>query len=220
MIIFIPIKENSQRVPGKNFRNIEGESLYNRCLLKLEKFKVFVDTDSQKIISDIEKDKRLSHVTAYLRDPDLIGDEVSVCKLIERFIGRFCIAGEDICQVHVTSPFLKAETLEGAMKLMSNYDSVVSCNSYQNRLWRKESYGYCPVNHNPMKLEQTQDLPVFYEENSLFYIFNSESFLKTLSRVGSNPYFYVCNFPENIDIDTEDDWNLVESLASKFEKNN
>jgi CMP-N-acetylneuraminic acid synthetase len=212
MIVFIPIKEKSQRVPGKNFRELQGESLYKRCLLKLSKFKVFVDTDSEKIISEIQSDPRLDHVTIYLRDPDLIGHETSVCKLIERFIDKHSILGEDICQVHVTSPFLKSETLESAMKMMKEYDSVVSCNAYQNRLWRKEPYGYCPVNHNPMKLEQTQDLPVFYEENSLFYIFNSASFLKTLSRVGSNPYFYTCNFPENLDIDTEDDWSLVESL--------
>jgi len=64
-----------------------------------------------------------------------------------------------------------------------------------------------------MKLEQTQDLPVYYEENSLFYIFNSDYFLKTNARVGINPYFYVNNYPENIDIDTEDDWKLVESLC-------
>ena len=215
MIIFIPIKENSQRVPGKNFRELLGEALYVRCLLKLEKFKVFVDTDSENIIKDIKNDSRLSHVTAYMRDPDLIGHEISVCKLIERFIDNHCIAGEDICQVHVTSPFLSTETLEKAIILMKEYDSVVSCNSYQNRLWRKENYGYCPVNHNPMNLEQTQDLPVFYEENSLFYIFNSEHFLKTLSRIGLNPFFYVCSFPENLDIDTEDDWSLIKSLSEK-----
>jgi len=216
MIVFIPIKEESQRVPGKNFREIEGETLYKRCLLKLKNFKVFVDTDSEKIIEAIQEDSRLDYVTAYKRDSDLLGHETSVCKLIERFIGRYHIEDECVCQVHVTSPFLSTETLESAMKLMEKYDSIVSCNTYQNRLWRKESYGYCPINHNPMKLEQTQDLPVFYEESSLFYIFNSQSFLKTLSRVGSDPYFYTCSFPENLDIDTEDDWNLIKSLSEQF----
>ena len=99
--------------------------------------------------------------------------------------------------------------------MMKNHDSVVSCNKYQNRLWRKEKYGYAPINHNPLKLEQTQDLPIFYEENSLFYIFNTQYFLNTGSRVGLDPYFYVCNYPENIDIDTEDDWKLVKSLVKE-----
>ena len=96
--------------------------------------------------------------------------------------------------------------------MLKTYDSIAACNVYQNRLWRKESYGYIPVNHNPLKLEQTQDLSIFYEENSLFYMFNSDMFLKTNSRIGSNPYFWPCNYPENVDIDTENDWKLVETL--------
>jgi N-acylneuraminate cytidylyltransferase len=214
MIVFIPIKEISQRVPGKNFRDLNGESLYKRCLLKLSDYNIFVDTDSDKILSSINEDKRLNHVTPYMRDKDLTGHEISVCSLIERFISKYDFKNKQICQIHVTSPFLKLETLEIAKSYMNNYDSVVSCNTYQNRLWRKEDYGYCPVNHNPLKLEQTQDLPIFYEENSLFYIFNSSNFLKTNCRIGKNPYFYECNYPENIDIDTEDDWGLVESFIN------
>lgn len=214
MLLFIPIKEKSQRVPGKNFRKLLDVPLYKRCLYKLKNFKVYVDTDSKDLIKEIKSDKNLTHVTPYLRSDHLTGHKTSVCELIKHFLIKFDIKNESICQVHVTSPFLKQETLLNAKaKLSSGYDSIVSCNSYQNRLWRKEDYGYCPINHNPMKLEQTQDLPVYYEENSLFYIFNSDYFLKTNARVGTNPYFYVNNYPENIDIDTEDDWKLVESLC-------
>ena len=214
MIVFVPIKEKSQRVPNKNFRLLNKETLYKRCLYKLRDFKVFVDTDSQRIIEEIKDDNKLKNVIAYKRDDHLCGHEVSVCDLIKNFVNSFCLKAEDICQVHVTSPFLKPETLKVAMeKIKEGYDSVVACNAYQNRLWRKEEYGFCPVNHNPLKLEQTQDLPMFYEENSLFYIFNSSYFLKTNCRTGVNPYFYKCSYPENVDIDTEDDWNLVKSLV-------
>ena len=138
-----------------------------------------------------------------------------MCDLIKSFIIDYNLEDETICQVHVTSPFLRSDTLDDAWRFIDNHDSVVSCNKYQNRLWRKESYGYCPVNHNPVKLEQTQDLPVFYEENSLFYIFNSSKFLKTHARIGTNPYFYPCEFPESLDIDTENDWNLVSSISKE-----
>jgi CMP-N-acetylneuraminic acid synthetase len=214
MIVFIPIKEKSQRVPDKNFRDIGGESLYKRCLLKLKNHMVFVDTDSIKIINEIRNDKRLKHVTPFVRHEYLCGHKVSVCDLIKSFIMDNCIEDKTICQIHVTSPFLKVSTIEDAYTFMENHDSVVACNKYQNRLWRKESYGFCPVNHNPAKLEQTQDLPVFYEENSLFYIFNSSSFLKSNLRIGINPYFYSCFFPENLDIDTEDDWQLCLSTGN------
>lgn len=213
MIVFIPIKENSQRVKGKNFRLLGEVPLYKHCLLKLKKYDVFVDTDSDDIYTSISNDNDLKHVTCFKRDSVLLGDNVSVCDLIINFIKQFKIEQKTICQIHVTSPFITTHTLDSAHKLIGlGHDSIISCNVYQNRLWRKEDYGYCPVNHNPLKLEQTQDLPIFYEENSLFYIFDSTQFLKTNSRVGDNPFFYTCSFPENVDIDTEDDWKLVESI--------
>lgn len=212
MTIFIPIKENSQRVPRKNFRLLDGMPLYKHTLYKLKDFKVFVDTDSREIAEEVEKDGRCTHVTVYKRKPNLIGDDVSVCDLIENFVaGRIQLS--HFCQLHVTSPFLDVDILKSAFsKLNKGYDSVVSCNKVQSRFWRKESYGYCPVNHNPNKLEQTQDLPVFYEENSTFYIIDAVLFLKTKMRVGLNPYFYPLDFPMNLDIDTEDDWNLVKGI--------
>jgi N-acylneuraminate cytidylyltransferase len=47
--VFIPIKENSQRVPRKNFRLLNGIPLYKNILSKLKDFQVFVDTDSNEI---------------------------------------------------------------------------------------------------------------------------------------------------------------------------
>jgi CMP-N-acetylneuraminic acid synthetase len=32
-------------------------------------------------------------------------------------------------------------------------------------------------------------------------------------RIGSSPHFYETEFPENLDIDTEEDWSLVEKIA-------
>ena len=143
----------------------------------------------------------------------LTGDEVSVCKLIENFIRKFNIKNETLCQIQVTSPFLTLDTLERALQKVGDYDSVVSCNPLQTRLWRQEKYGMCPVNHNPTVLQQTQDLPVYYEENSLFYIFNSSGFLKTGNRIGLNPQFFETTFPENLDIDWESDWELAKVIS-------
>jgi len=210
--IFVPIKENSQRVPRKNFRKVQGTPLYLRLFEKLKEFEVYVDTDSDEIIDNLSK--RYDNVTAYRREKNLEGDKVSVCDLIFSFISKFKIEKEWICQVHVTSPFLEKETLEKVQSFTDlEYDSIVSCNPIQTRLWRKEKYGMCPVNHNPVKLEQTQDLPIYYEENSLFYAFKSDMPIETGTRIGRNPFFYESIFPDNLDIDTEDDWKLVKKIA-------
>ena len=205
MKIFIPIKHSSQRVKRKNFRDFGGEPLFKHTLLRYTDDEVYVDTDSDEIIELIENDDRLTNVVAFRRKNELRGHKVSVCDLIQDFIKTHNIKSH-IAQIHVTSPFLRRETIAEAEELMGEYDSVVACNVYQSRFWRQEAYGYCPVNHNPVKMEQTQDLPTLYEENSAFYIFDPHVILDINSRVGVNPYFYGLTAPENIDIDIESDW--------------
>ena len=208
MKIFVPIKDSSQRVFRKNFRIFNAEPLYKHSLLKYHDSEVYVDTDSEEVLHQLERDIRFSNVTVFKRNPDLLGHEVSVCDLIKNFITEYDII-DPIVQLHVTSPFLDANLIKEAYKHMENHDSVVSCNSYQSRFWRKEDYGFCPINHNPLKLEQTQDLPVVYEENSAFYIFEPSVIMSTGARVGKNPYFYPISKPHNMDIDTEEDWGLA-----------
>ena len=218
MKIFIPIKHESQRVSGKNFRKLGDLPLYKHTLYKLKDYMVFVDTDSNEIIEGIRSDPNLTNVVTLKRPESLCGNEVSVNKLIDNLLqGHWRGASESstvindndvVCQLHVTSPFLKTDTLKKAYTFFENdyCDSVVSCNLINSRLWRKEEYGYCPVNHNPLKLEQTQSLPTLYEENSAFYMFKKCVFSTIKNRVGKNPAFYKVDHPENFDIDTEDNW--------------
>lgn len=205
--IFIPIKENSNRVPNKNFRAFGNKSLYEHTLDKLTDFNVFVDTDSLTLRDALLQ--RYENISVHMRSPHLIGDEVSVCDIITDVINCYGIEGH-LMQLHVTSPFLSKDVLDKAFEIIAsdNYDSVVACNLIQSRLWRYDNNIPTPVNHNPAKLEQTQDLVTLYEENSAFYLLSVEDFLKTNMRVGTNPYFYNLKFPQNLDIDTEDDWDL------------
>ena len=219
MKIFIPIKHDSQRVHRKNFRRFEKEPLFKHTLLKYRDHEVYVDTDSQEIIDLITTDRRLKNVTVFNRRENLRGHTISVCALIKDFIQRYNI-DTPIAQIHVTNPLLSESTVIDAAKSLENHDSVISCNAHQSRFWRREPYGFCPVNHNPVKMEQTQDLPVLFEENSAFYIFEPHVILDTNSRVGANPYFYPISSPENIDIDTEADWELALKLSSITERNN
>ncbi len=206
MKVLVPIKENSNRVPNKNFREFGGVPLYVHTLKRLKDFDVYVDTDSYKILDEIDANPELRHVKGFERKPELVGDDVSVCSLITDFIVQFLITGP-ICQVHVTSPFITPETLKDAQSKLDLHDSVVSCDVIQERLWSQNRGIMRPVNHDPEILLPTQELQKLYRENSLFYIFDSDMFMKTGRRVGHNPYFYETTFPESLDIDYEDDWN-------------
>ena len=206
MIIYIPIKQNSQRVPQKNFRNFQGKPLWENSVDKLKDFNVFIDTDSDLILKSCDNKE---WVTCFRRKRHLVGDKISVVDLLKNFVNQFSVK-DPMCQIHVTSPFLNPNHIKFAFDKINKegYDSVFSADVVQNRFWRKEPYGYCPVNHNPMKLEQTQDLPVYYMENSYLYAFLPKV-LEYNNRIGYNPYAMEVGFPYNLDIDTEEDWKLV-----------
>jgi CMP-N-acetylneuraminic acid synthetase len=186
--------------------------LWEHTIDKLKGFKVYVDTDSIEIIDNcISK----PWVKAFSRNESLRGDKVSVVDLLKDFVKRFSIQ-DTICQIHVTSPLLDINHITFSNdKIKEGFDSVFSVDSVQKRFWRKEGYGLCPVNHNPVKLEQTQDLPEWYCENSYLYTFKPEV-LNMHNRIGKNPYTFKVGFPYNLDIDTEEDWNLINKIIQKL----
>ena len=207
MIIFIPIKEESVRVPYKNFRLIGGRPLWKHCIEKLKKYKVYIDTDSDEIIDCCSA---YDNVVAYKRDKDLTGHDISVTDLIKKFINTYNIK-ERICQVHVTSPFLDVKHIEDSFDLLTktNVDSVFSVTKVQKRFWNKAGE---PINHNPKILLPTQNLEPWYEENSYLYAFWPSVIEDFNNRIGKDYRMMEINYPQNIDIDTEDDWKLVEKI--------
>ena len=205
-IVFIPIKQISERVPNKNFRSFQEKTLWEHTIDKLKSFKVYIDTDSDSII---EKCKSKSWVTAYRRNPNLLGNNVSVVDIIKNFITKYNII-TPICQVHVTSPFLQIEHINYSFSLVyKNFDSVFSVTKTQKRFWGENNL---PLNHDPKKLLPTQNLPIWYEENSYLYTFKPEIIIKHKNRIGGYSHMMEINFPYNLDIDTEDDWNLINKI--------
>ena len=219
MKVFIPIKKKSVRVPNKNFRDFGGKPLYIRTLDKLNQMEVFIDTDAGSLELPVG-------MTVY---HGLAGQDVPMNDLIGNFLDRFVKGKHElIIQIHVTSPFLKRQTILSIanhfnrLRLTGACDSVVACTDVQVRVWRTEytpqtfSQRMIPVNHNPMILEPTQHLQKMYAENSLFYIFTKESFKANgNNRVGRKPLFWSVPFPENHDIDTEQDWKMAEVLLNE-----
>ena len=220
MKIFIPIKEVSQRVPGKNFRNFGGKPLYAYTLDKLKDYKVWIDTDSDELIDKLPK--LYNNVVVYRRKPALCGHDVSVNYLIRNWVD-YNLSGvkedEILVQLHVTSPFLKPSTVLNAIHCMKQetQDSMASVSKIQQRLWRLDRTN-CPIaiNHDPNQLIQTQNLDSIYGENSLFYIFTKKSFNICNHRFSGKRGFYSVGYPEDMDIDTEDNWDLCVNLSNIY----
>ncbi len=214
IVALVPMKGNSERVPNKNLRLMNGIPLYHyvvNSLLDSNCFsKIVINTDSEKIKSDVLKN--FPEVVCLDRPVDLQGDYVSMNKIIEYDMAS--IKANYYFQTHSTNPLLKSNSIKNAIKKISEksqeFDSMFSVTRLQTRLYDKN---IVPVNHDPNELIRTQDLEPLYEENSNFFIFSKESFLSNgKKRIGSKPCFFELNKIEALDIDEQEDWDLVESV--------
>ena len=210
----LPMKGHSERVPNKNLKTFIEKPLYHYILTEIleSKFlnKVYINTDSELIMEDVNRN--FPHVQIIIRPKELIGDHVSMNKIIEFDLSQ--IEGEIFLQTHSTNPLLTVGSIDRALSYFLNenkeYDSIFSATKWQTRFYWADCK---PVNHNPQELLRTQDLPPLYEENSNFYIFTKQSFLTAgKKRIGIKPYMFEMPQMEAVDIDTEFDFKLAEHI--------
>lgn len=209
----MPMKGNSERVPNKNLRAFNGKPLYHAVMGVLHESKavgeIIVDTDSDEIRKDIEMN--FPSVRVIERPKEICGDYVSMNKIIEYDMTQTDYSA--FVQTHSTNPLLTAESLDKAADFfVSNkdkFDSVFSVTKIQTRFYWENGI---PVNHNPMQLIRTQDLPPILEENSNFYFFTRASFGLTGKRIGVNPGMFEIAKLEAVDIDEPEDFEIAEML--------
>ena len=210
----VPIKEHSERLRNKNFREFCGKPLYHHILETLEKTyaidKVIVNTDSQVIMN--EAPKLFPKVKVVERPVELRGDFMSVNKIIAYDLSTS--TSDFYLQTHATNPLLKPETIAKALKIFAEnegeHDSLFSVMRHQSRFYLAGSQ---PINHDPDNLIRTQDLAAVFEENSILYLFDKQSFAKHNRRIGETPIMFESPRIESIDIDDEISFKLAEILA-------
>lgn len=216
MKFFIIIKENSVRVPDKNFRKVGGKVLWERMIDKLKGEEVYIDTDSLEIIDKCNSS--YPWVNCYLRDSyhvKLENDkkfQVSpVLKMIERFLSENVIDDEEIIVTpHVTSPFISLKTMkDAANKIGEEFETVQACTSHQEFAYYKDK----AVNFNEDEVPKTQDLEPILLGNGAFFIFTKKIFMKYGNRVSPKRFFYPLNFKESIEIDTLEDLEIANTFA-------
>jgi CMP-N-acetylneuraminic acid synthetase len=210
---FIPMRHHSQRVPGKNYRLLNGIPLYQHILTTLQQCpeitRIAVDTDSEEIISGLHK--AFPDVVVILRPEALSADNVPMNEILLYDISQ--VPADLYLQTHSTNPLLCSATISRAintlLKSMPEKDSLFSVTRLQTRLYDGQGKA---INHDPKILLQTQDLPPVYEENSCIYLFTAESLRKNKTRIGASPILFETDPEESWDIDEEIDFKMVESV--------
>ena len=220
MKIFTIIKENSERVPGKNFRNLGDKPLWKYALEKFSQYEIFVNTDSDLILSEIEDMRGELKITGIRRAPKHISWEEQskdlgspVVDMFIDFAKYFCVDEDIITLTHVTTPFLTPETLaDAASYLDDGYATVHSVTMKRDVCWQKKGDKNISLNHQEKKVARTQDLQPFYFSNGAFFIIRKSTLLKYEDRIVEPCYLYPLSDFEGIEIDTEFDWKVAKSF--------
>jgi CMP-N-acetylneuraminic acid synthetase len=213
------MRHHSQRVPGKNYRLLDGRPLYQHIIGTLTKVKeinqIVVDTDSPEVIQGITES--FPQVKVLERPKELRADNVPMNEILMYDVSQF--PSDLYLQTHSTNPLVRPETFSRAIETLSDlypsYDSLFAVTRLQTRLW--DGLGRA-INHNPNILLQTQELPPVFEENSCMYLFTGEILARKRNRLGDRPYLFEIERDEAWDIDEEIDFRLVEIMIQAQKK--
>lgn len=216
-VALLPMKANSERVVGKNFKHLAGKPLFQwilESLLAVDEVDIIViNTDARELLQ-ANGLKETERVVIRDRSPELCGDLVSMNLILNDDIKN--VPADTYLMTHATNPLITANTICRALESYdgrpAGVDSLFTVNKVQTRFYRSDMTA---VNHDPDNLIRTQDLEEWFEENSCLYVFSEESFRESGARIGKNPMFFVTPALESVDIDGPDDWELAEALLEQ-----
>lgn len=214
----VPMRHDSERVKGKNYRPLGGRPLYHHIvssLLACEQIdEVVIDTDSPLITEDARG--AFPQVRLLPRPDHLLGGEVPMNDVLLHDVEQ--VQADLYVQTHSTNPLLSTERIERALEDFlagrDRYDSLFTVTPLHTRLWTPEGQA---INHDPEVLLRTQDLPPVMEENSCLYVFDADTLRHRRNRIGERPLLYPLDPHEAWDIDEELDWLVVEALYAQRE---
>ncbi len=216
IVAFVPMRHDSVRVPGKNFKPMAGKPLFHHILNTLLQCKeiaqVVVDTDSPVIMQGLND--YFPGVYCLERPQHLCADTVPTNEILMYDVSQF--EADLYLQTHSTNPLLKSATISKAISELRAdfpaYDSLFGVTRLQTRLW--DELGRA-INHNPAILLRTQDLPPIYEENSCLYLFTKETLFEKRNRIGERPKLFQIPAGEAWDIDEALDFKIAEFLLAQ-----
>lgn len=208
---FVPIKANSERVPGKNFRILNGRKLYEYVLQHIKEADVFddvyVDSNSEEILSYAEK----MGFVAIQRKEELAKNSANGNDLLVYHARQFPNY-EYYFQLFATAPYMQSSTIRRCAEILmgsEEYDSCFTAVAHYGFFWMDG----VPVNYRPGILPRSQDLHPVVEETTGLYGISREALLKYNCRIGRTPYVFQVNKLEAVDLNVEDDFKMAEVIG-------
>lgn len=219
ILIIIPARGGSKRIPRKNVRLMNGRPLIMYSVDNALSLKEFYDTCLAVSTDDEELSGIVSDHGAeiVIRGEELSGDGVTLdpviydalMKMEEKHGVRFDI----VITMQATSPTLQKSTLKDAVEyfIRGGYDTVLSVTNKPHLSWTKKD-GKIVKNYEERL--NSQFLPPNYLETGAFLITKRECVTEK-GRIGENVSVFETTEEEAVDIDTYADWIEAEAILKR-----
>lgn len=224
-LAIIPARGGSKRIPGKNIRTLYGKPIIAYTIEAARQCDLFerivVSTDSPEI-ADVAS--QYGAEIPFLRDANLADDFTPVSAATVDVLQRLDPIGNRysyVCQLMPNCPLRAATDIIDSYRQLINSgaESQISVVRYgwQNPWWamrRNEQYKLEPLFENAISA-RSQDLPeLFCPTGAIWWaqagILRREGTYHVACRTG-----WEIPWERGVDIDTEDDWVMVEVLLSR-----
>lgn len=207
-------REGSKRVPGKNIKIFCGKPLIAWTIEEALKSpsirRVIVSTDSKEIASI---STLYGAEVPFIRPKSLATSHTSSIDSIIHAIKKLRLDG-DILLLQPTSPLRKVEDIEGIIDLYRHGKSfssvsVVRAQDDRNPLFSINNFRLIDQREfDQTKLEEGN----YYMLNGALYISSAKHICKNKSFITESTTGYLMPFNRSVDIDTNEDWGIAESL--------
>lgn len=228
-IAIIPARGGSKGIPGKNLKMIKGSPLIAYTIRAARRSplidKVIVTSDDDEILSV----SRAVGSETIKRPDELATDESPTEPSLEHAVKTLEDQGDIISSVillQCTSPLRDENDIESAILLFKemNADSLLSVCESHSFFWKKDFesqnasalYDY----KNRPRRQDIRDKDRIYRENGAIYITKRDILMNQHNRLGGNIALYIMSEYLSIEIDTEFDFWLCESIMKNREKFN
>lgn len=227
-LAIIPARSGSKGLPDKNIKCLDGKPLMAYSIeaaLASEMFsEVMVSTDSVKYA---EIARICGASVPFMRSEINSIDRASSWDVVREILENYKKMGKSfdtLCLLQPTSPLRKAGDITEAYRVFKekNANTVVSvCEVEHSPLWSNvlpESLSMDGFITNGANAPR-QKLDMFYRINGAVYIVDAQ-FITHEKNIYQNSFAYVMPQERSVDIDTEMDFVLAESILNYLKYNN
>ena len=226
-IAIITARGNSKRIPRKNIKEFCGKPIINYSIeaaLHSGLFtEVMVSTDDEEIA---EIAKRAGAQVPFMRSSATASDYASTDDVILEVLNRYKELGrefETFCCLYPTAPFVTAQKLQKAAKLLERADAVMPVVAFSyppQRCVIINEDGELRMKWPEYAQTRSQDLETYYHDCGQFYFCRTKPVLENGTTDLPHMAPMIMSELEVQDIDNPEDWTLAEMKYKMMQNNN